>query len=142
MSPKWANLIWNWRGSQKKRKKRKHMRSLVFKCLWYPNNIIIMSQWHMDVGGKNGSDLQVWRWLPKWLYVYLYKHWQIIIAKYAGLFMALQPRIIACGTKRAAMGMAIRFLGGPLAMSATSIAVGLRREKLHTAIVQVLVFYT
>ncbi|XP_061355451.1 auxin efflux carrier component 6 isoform X2 [Gastrolobium bilobum] len=53
-----------------------------------------------------------------------------------GLFMALQPRIIACGTKRAAMGMAIRFLCGPLVMSASSIAVGLRRDKLHTAIVQ------
>ncbi|MCD9641825.1 auxin efflux carrier component [Datura stramonium] len=43
-----------------------------------------------------------------------------------GLFMALQPRIIACGTKMAAIGMAIRFIGGPLVMSAASIAVGLR----------------
>ncbi|KAJ1411105.1 Membrane transport protein [Sesbania bispinosa] len=53
-----------------------------------------------------------------------------------GLFMALQPRIIACGTKRAAMGMAIRFLCGPLVMSASSIAIGLRHDKLHFAIVQ------
>lgn len=51
--------------------------------------------------------------------------------------MALQPRIIACGTKKAAMGMTIRFLCGPLVMSASSIAIGLRRDKLHTAIVQV-----
>ncbi|XP_057442792.1 auxin efflux carrier component 6 isoform X2 [Lotus japonicus] len=53
-----------------------------------------------------------------------------------GLFMALQPRIIACGTKRAAMGMAIRFVCGPLVMSASSIVIGLRGDKLHTAIVQ------
>jgi len=52
--------------------------------------------------------------------------------------MALQPRIIACGTKRAATGMAIRFLFGPLVMTLSSIAVGLRGKKLHTAIVQVL----
>ncbi|RDX70528.1 Auxin efflux carrier component 6, partial [Mucuna pruriens] len=53
-----------------------------------------------------------------------------------GLFMALQPRIIACGTKRAVMGMVIRFLCGPLVMSASSIAIGLRQDRLHTAIVQ------
>ncbi|KAG2389948.1 Auxin efflux carrier component 6 [Vigna angularis] len=53
-----------------------------------------------------------------------------------GLFMALQPRIIACGTKRAVMGMLIRFLCGPLVMSASSIAIGLRHDILHTAIVQ------
>ncbi|KAK8473131.1 hypothetical protein PHAVU_001G063900 [Phaseolus vulgaris] len=53
-----------------------------------------------------------------------------------GLFMALQPRIIACGTKRAVMGMVIRFLCGPLVMSASSIAIGLRHDILHTAIVQ------
>ncbi|KAI9113354.1 hypothetical protein K1719_015879 [Acacia pycnantha] len=53
-----------------------------------------------------------------------------------GLFMALQPRVIACGAKRAAMAMGIRFIGGPLAMSAASIAVGLTPPKLHIAIVQ------
>ncbi|TKY45599.1 auxin efflux carrier component 6 [Spatholobus suberectus] len=53
-----------------------------------------------------------------------------------GLFMALQPRIIACGTKTAVMGMVIRFLCGPLVMSASSIAIGLRQDRLHTAIVQ------
>lgn len=51
--------------------------------------------------------------------------------------MALQPRIIACGTKMAAIGMAIRFIGGPLVMSAASIVVGLKGVRLHTAIVQV-----
>ncbi|XP_060214878.1 auxin efflux carrier component 6 [Lycium barbarum] len=53
-----------------------------------------------------------------------------------GLFMALQPRIIACGTKMAAIGMAIRFIGGPVVMSAASVVVGLRGVRLHTAIVQ------
>ncbi|KAF7816753.1 Auxin efflux carrier component 6 [Senna tora] len=53
-----------------------------------------------------------------------------------GLFMALQSRIIACGTKRAVMGMVIRFICGPLVMAAASIAVGLRGPKLRTAIVQ------
>ncbi|KAA8546518.1 hypothetical protein F0562_002743 [Nyssa sinensis] len=53
-----------------------------------------------------------------------------------GLFMALQPRIIACGTKMATIGMVIRFVGGPVLMSAASIAVGLRGVKLHTSIVQ------
>ncbi|OMP05420.1 hypothetical protein COLO4_08854 [Corchorus olitorius] len=53
-----------------------------------------------------------------------------------GLFMALQPRIIACGTKRATMGMVIRFLCGPIIMSTASFAMGLRGAKLHAAIVQ------
>ncbi|GKU90579.1 hypothetical protein SLEP1_g4560 [Rubroshorea leprosula] len=53
-----------------------------------------------------------------------------------GLFMALQPRIIACGKKKATMGMGIRFMFGPIVMSAASIAVGLRGVKLRAAIVQ------
>lgn len=53
--------------------------------------------------------------------------------------MALQPRIIACGKKRATMGMAIRFICGPIVMSAASVAVGLRGVQLRAAIVQVLV---
>ncbi|PON74477.1 Auxin efflux carrier [Parasponia andersonii] len=53
-----------------------------------------------------------------------------------GLFMALQPRIIACGTKRATMGMVIRFICGPIIMSTASVAVGLRGIKLQAAIVQ------
>lgn len=51
--------------------------------------------------------------------------------------MALQPRIIACGGKRATMGMVIRFICGPLIMSAASVAIGLRGVKLRAAIVQV-----
>ncbi|CAN6465879.1 unnamed protein product [Victoria cruziana] len=53
-----------------------------------------------------------------------------------GLFMALQPRIIACGNRIAAFSMAVRFLAGPAVMAAASIAVGLRGVLLHVAVVQ------
>ncbi|KAF7135521.1 hypothetical protein RHSIM_Rhsim08G0126000 [Rhododendron simsii] len=53
-----------------------------------------------------------------------------------GLFMALQPRIIACGNSIAAFAMAVRFLAGPAVMAAACIAVGLRGTLLHVAIVQ------
>ncbi|CAN6345764.1 unnamed protein product [Urochloa humidicola] len=53
-----------------------------------------------------------------------------------GLFMAMQPKIIACGNSVAAMTMAIRFLLGPAVMAATSAAVGLRGTLLCIAIVQ------
>ncbi|PWZ29332.1 putative auxin efflux carrier component 1b [Zea mays] len=53
-----------------------------------------------------------------------------------GLFMALQPRIIACGNKLAAIAMGVRFVAGPAVMAAASIAVGLRGVLLHIAIVQ------
>ncbi|EYU17408.1 hypothetical protein ABFS82_03G090100 [Erythranthe guttata] len=53
-----------------------------------------------------------------------------------GLFMALQPRLIACGTKMATISMLIRFIGGPILMCAASFAVGLRGAHLHAAIVQ------
>ncbi|TQE11315.1 hypothetical protein C1H46_003049 [Malus baccata] len=53
-----------------------------------------------------------------------------------GLFMALQPKIIACGKSVATFAMAVRFLTGPAVIAATSIAVGLRGVLLHVAIVQ------
>ncbi|XP_039131605.1 probable auxin efflux carrier component 1b [Dioscorea cayenensis subsp. rotundata] len=53
-----------------------------------------------------------------------------------GLFMALQPRIIACGNSTAAFAMAVRFLAGPAVMATASIVVGLRGMLLHIAIVQ------
>ena len=59
------------------------------------------------------------------------------VCELAGLFMALQPRIIACGNTAAAFAMAVRFLTGPAVMAAASIAVGLRGTLLHVAIVQV-----
>ncbi|KAI5317515.1 PREDICTED: auxin [Prunus dulcis] len=53
-----------------------------------------------------------------------------------GLFMALQPKMIACGNSVASFAMAVRFLSGPAVMAAASIAVGLRGVLLHIAIVQ------
>ncbi|XP_044491235.1 auxin efflux carrier component 3-like [Mangifera indica] len=53
-----------------------------------------------------------------------------------GLFMALQPKIIACGNSIATFAMAVRFLTGPAVMAAASIAIGLRGTLLHIAIVQ------
>ncbi|KAF8396278.1 hypothetical protein HHK36_017893 [Tetracentron sinense] len=53
-----------------------------------------------------------------------------------GLFMALQPRIVACGNSIAAFSMAVRFFTGPAVMAAASIVVGLRGVLLHIAIVQ------
>ncbi|KAG8077365.1 hypothetical protein GUJ93_ZPchr0007g5875 [Zizania palustris] len=54
-----------------------------------------------------------------------------------GLFMALQPSIIACGKSAATVSMAVRFLAGPAVMAAASVAIGLRGTLLHVAIVQV-----
>ncbi|XP_041024632.1 probable auxin efflux carrier component 1b [Juglans microcarpa x Juglans regia] len=53
-----------------------------------------------------------------------------------GLFMALQPKIIACGNSVASFAMAVRFITGPAVMAAASVAVGLRGVLLHIAIVQ------
>ncbi|KAL6566346.1 Peptidyl-prolyl cis-trans isomerase pin4 [Orobanche gracilis] len=53
-----------------------------------------------------------------------------------GLFMALQPKMIACGNTVATFAMAVRFLTGPAVMAAASFAVGLRGALLHVAIVQ------
>jgi hypothetical protein len=55
----------------------------------------------------------------------------------AGLFMALQPRLIACGKSNAIFGMVLRFLTGPAVMAVASIASDLRGRILHIAIVQV-----
>ncbi|KAJ8442263.1 hypothetical protein Cgig2_011186 [Carnegiea gigantea] len=60
----------------------------------------------------------------------------ISILSDAGLFMALQPRIIACGNSVATFAMAVRFLTGPAVMAAASLIVGLRGVLLHVAIVQ------
>ena len=54
--------------------------------------------------------------------------------------MGLGDRIIVCGAKRALMGMALRFLGGPAVFAAASYIVGLRGVSLNVAIVQVFTF--
>ncbi|RWR82636.1 auxin efflux carrier component 2-like protein [Cinnamomum micranthum f. kanehirae] len=53
-----------------------------------------------------------------------------------GLFMALQPKMIACGRSVAAFSMAIRFVVGPAVMAATSTAIGIRGVLLQVSIVQ------
>lgn len=59
----------------------------------------------------------------------------------AGLFMALQPKVIACGNSIATFAMAVRFITGPAVMAAASLVVGLRGVLLHIAIVQVNVWF-
>ncbi|KFK33370.1 hypothetical protein AALP_AA5G004800 [Arabis alpina] len=53
-----------------------------------------------------------------------------------GLFMALQPKIIACGNSVATFAMAVRFLTGPAIMAVASFAIGLHGDLLRIAIVQ------
>ncbi|XP_016903645.1 auxin efflux carrier component 4-like isoform X2 [Cucumis melo] len=53
-----------------------------------------------------------------------------------GIFMGLQPKMIACGNSVATFAMAIRFLTGPAVMAIASIAIGLRGTLLRVAIVQ------
>lgn len=83
--------------------------------------------------------------MPKWnvmnASLFYYNHNVFVCCVYVtGLFMALQPRIIACGNSTAAFAMAVRFLTGPAVMAAASIVVGLRGTLLHVAIVQVPLF--
>ncbi|GLT52332.1 hypothetical protein SLA2020_256800 [Shorea laevis] len=53
-----------------------------------------------------------------------------------GLFMALQPRIIACGKRLAGYGMLARFVAGPALMAVASLGVGLRGTILKVSIIQ------
>nr|VDD56581.1 unnamed protein product [Brassica oleracea] len=53
-----------------------------------------------------------------------------------GLFMALQPKLIACGNSTATFAMAVRFLTGPAVMAVAAMAIGLRGDLLRVAIVQ------
>lgn len=53
-----------------------------------------------------------------------------------GLFMASQPRVIACGTRKAVLAMAMKFLAGPFLMAVPSLTLGLRGTLLKVAIVQ------
>jgi auxin efflux carrier family len=56
----------------------------------------------------------------------------------AGLFTALQTKIIACGTKKMLLSLSIRFFLGPALMVISSYAVGMRGILLKVAIVQVI----
>ncbi|WVZ92035.1 hypothetical protein U9M48_038132 [Paspalum notatum var. saurae] len=53
-----------------------------------------------------------------------------------GLFMAQQEKVIACGAGLAALGMALRFVAGPLATLVGAAAFGLRGDVLRFAIIQ------
>ncbi|GFQ00417.1 putative auxin efflux carrier component 8 [Phtheirospermum japonicum] len=53
-----------------------------------------------------------------------------------GLFMALQEKVIACGVSLTILGMALKFIAGPLAMALGSLAVGLHGDVLRVAIIQ------
>ncbi|KAH7543446.1 hypothetical protein FEM48_Zijuj02G0185100 [Ziziphus jujuba var. spinosa] len=53
-----------------------------------------------------------------------------------GIFMALQEKIIACGTSLTVFGMILRFIAGPAAMAIGSVVVGLRGDVLRIAIIQ------
>ncbi|KAJ4830323.1 hypothetical protein Tsubulata_016085 [Turnera subulata] len=53
-----------------------------------------------------------------------------------GLFMALQPKIIACGKRMAIYGMIARFVAGPAVMAVASLGVGLKGTTLRLSIVQ------
>jgi len=58
-------------------------------------------------------------------------HWCV-----AGLFMALQEKIIVCGAGPTMLGMALRFVAGPAATAAGAMALGLRGDVLRLAIIQ------
>ncbi|WCJ29108.1 Auxin efflux carrier family protein [Euphorbia peplus] len=53
-----------------------------------------------------------------------------------GIFMALQEKVIACGTSLALIGMILRFIVGPAAIAIGALVVGLRGDVLRVAIIQ------
>lgn len=55
----------------------------------------------------------------------------------AGLFMAKQEKLIACGTSLTVLAIVLKFLAGPAAMAISCIAVGLHGDILRVAIIQV-----
>jgi auxin efflux carrier family len=54
--------------------------------------------------------------------------------------MALQEKLIACGTSLTLFGMVLRFFAGPATIAIGSIAVGLHGDALRVAIIQVIFF--
>jgi len=54
----------------------------------------------------------------------------------AGLFMALQEKIIVCGAGPTVLGMALRFVAGPAATAAGAVALGLHGDVLRLAVMQ------
>lgn len=58
--------------------------------------------------------------------------------QFAGMFMAQQKKLIACGTRLTLLGMFLRFVVGPAAMAAGGFAMGLRGDIFRIAIIQVI----
>ena len=55
--------------------------------------------------------------------------------------MALQDKLIVCGTSLTAIGMVLKFIAGPAAMAIGSIAVGFHGNVLRVAIIQVIIHF-
>ncbi|XP_076897436.1 auxin efflux carrier component 4-like [Bidens hawaiensis] len=53
-----------------------------------------------------------------------------------GLFMALQPKLIACGKSKAMLSILVKFLIGPLVAALSAFLVGLRSTLFRVAVVQ------
>ncbi|PWZ38532.1 putative auxin efflux carrier component 5b [Zea mays] len=60
----------------------------------------------------------------------------VVAEEAAGLFMALQEKIIVCGAWPTVLGMALRFVAGPAATAAGAVALGLRGDVLRLAVMQ------
>ena len=55
----------------------------------------------------------------------------------AGLFMAKQKKLIACGKTMTVIAILLKFFAGPAAMAVSCIAMGLHGDVLRVAIIQV-----
>lgn len=67
-------------------------------------------------------------------WVYILNWWSDPVV--AGLFMALQEKIIVCGAGPTVLGMALRFVAGPAATAAGAVALGLHGDVLRLAVMQ------
>jgi len=73
-----------------------------------------------------------------YIYIYIFQYLSRELPYiHAGIFMALQEKVISCGASLAVIGMILRFIAGPAAMAIGSIAVGLQGNVLRVAIIQV-----
>lgn len=54
--------------------------------------------------------------------------------------MALQEKVIDCGVRLTVFGMVMRFVVAPVTFAVGSLAVGLRGDALHVAIIQVSIY--
>ncbi|KAB8109297.1 hypothetical protein EE612_045518 [Oryza sativa] len=90
---------------------------VVWACIAY--------RWHLSLPGIVRGSLQVMSRTGTGMSMFS-----------MGLFMGQQERVIACGAGLTALGMALRFVAGPLATLVGAAALGLRGDVLHLAIIQ------